>query len=84
MKPKEFKEQNVVYAKDQPEYLPLPGYKAKTKEGDFVFCMGLNFWERLRVLFRGRIWVCLWTFNNPLQPSRFTTRKSELLTSDLQ
>ena len=27
MKPIEFKDQNVVYAKDQPEYLPLPALR---------------------------------------------------------
>lgn len=24
MKPLEFKEQNIIFAKDQPEYIPLP------------------------------------------------------------
>lgn len=85
MKPVEFKEQNIVFAKDQRnQFIPLPGYKAKNPEGDFIFCMGLSFRERLRVLFRGRIWVSLLTFNGPLTPSRFSTKKSDMLTIDQQ
>ncbi len=29
MKPIEFEEQNCIYAKDQPEYLPLPAHKTE-------------------------------------------------------
>ena len=57
MKPIEFPEQNVVYAKDQPEYVPLPAYR--TNDGEVVFCMSLSLTERLRVLFSGKIWCSL-------------------------
>ena len=77
MKALEFKEQNVVYAKDQPEYLPLPGHKVDEPEGRFIFCQGLSFTERIRVLITGKIWVSLMTFNKPLTPSHFTTKKSD-------
>lgn len=80
MKPLEFKEQNIVYAKDQPEYIPLPGHKVRDERGEFIFCMGLSFRERLRVLFTGKIWCSLLTFNKPLTPSFFTTKKSDLFT----
>jgi len=40
MKPIEFQEQNVVYAKDQPEYLPLPGLKNEL--GDLITCWELS------------------------------------------
>lgn len=78
MKPKKFKEQNAIYAEDQPQYLPLPGHKVKEPEGRFIFCMGLSFIERLRILLLGRIWVSLMTFNKPLTPSYFTTKKSDM------
>jgi hypothetical protein len=82
MKAKEFKEQNkvytTIYAKDQPQYQPLPGHKVKETEGRFIFCMGLSFMERVRVLFTGNIWVSLMTFNKPLTPSYFTTKKKDL------
>ncbi len=77
MKPLEFKEKNSVFAENQEPYLPLPGHKAYDTEGSFTFCMGLSFWERLRVLFKGCIWVRLLTFNGPLTPSAFSTKKSD-------
>jgi len=78
MKPLEFKEQNTVYAKDQPEYTPLPGHKVNDEKGEFIFCMGLTFRERVRLLFTGKLWCSLLTFNKPLTPSFFTTKKSDL------
>ena len=68
MKPMGFEEQNAVYAKDQPEYLSLPVHK--TPEGIVVSCWGLSFIERVRILWRGRLWFELHTFNGPLQPQR--------------
>ena len=68
MKPVEFAEQNCVYAKDQPEYLPLPVHK--TLDGEVTSCWGLTWRERLRVLLTGRIWWTVLTFNHPLQPQR--------------
>lgn len=84
MKPIEFPEQNCVYAKDQPEYLPLPVFKSDTPEGECISCWQLSFSERLRILFTGKLWVSLWTFNKPLTPSFFTTKKSEVLTTKNQ
>jgi hypothetical protein len=78
MKPIEFKEQNIVYAKDQPEYLPLPGHKVDDERGEFIFCMKLTFVDRVRVLITGKLWCSLLTFNRPLTPSFFTTKKSDL------
>lgn len=78
MKPIEFKEQNVVYAKDQPEYIPLPGHKVDSPKGEFIFCMKLTFKERLRLLLTGKLWCSLLTFNKPLTPSFFSTKKSDL------
>jgi len=66
MKPIEFAEQNCVYAKDQPAYLPLPVHK--TEDGLVVSCWALTWRERLRVLLTGRMWWSVLTFNHPLQP----------------
>jgi len=68
MKPIEFKERNVVYAKDQPEYLSLPAHRME--DGEVITCWKLTLRERLKVLFTGRFWICLLTFNQPLQPVR--------------
>jgi len=77
MKPVKFKEQNVTYAEDQPEYQPLPALKIKGYEGYVVTCWKLSFFERLRVLFTGKIWMSLMSFNNPLTPSFLSTKKSD-------
>lgn len=88
MDPIEFKEQNVVFAKDQPQYRPLPALIKPGPEGEVVSCWGLSFRERIRVLFTGRIWVSLWSFMdisgnlNPLTPSRLTTVKQEMIPQD--
>jgi len=82
MKPVKFKESNVVFAKDQPEYMPLPAFKAKTPQGEVVSCWNLSLRERIRVLFNGKIWLSLWSFNKPLTPSLITTKKSDVLTTD--
>ena len=66
MKPVEFREQNCIYAKDQDPYLPLPAYK--TDKGEVITCWKLTLAERLKVLFTGRLWWSVLTFNQPLQP----------------
>lgn len=79
MKPIYFKEHNCIYAKDQPEYIPLPAFKANDDRGTVVFCMKLSFIERLRLLITGKLWCSLLTFNKALTPSYFTTKKSDIL-----
>jgi hypothetical protein len=80
MKPIEFPEQNVVFAKDQPEYQPLPAFRNDGGMGEVTSCWRLSFRERLRILFTGNLWVSLATFGRPLTPSFFTTKKSDVLT----
>jgi len=66
MKPISFTQQNRVYAKDQPGYLPLPVYKAP--DGLVISCWGLTLRERFKMLFTGRMWWSQLSFNSPLQP----------------
>ena len=66
MKPIEFKEQNLVFAKDQPEYQPLPVHK--TDDGQVISCWSLDWKERIKILFTGKMWCRTLTFNQPLQP----------------
>lgn len=82
MIPKKFKEANVTFAKDQPEYKPLPAFKAQSSQGEVITCWNLSFRERLRILFKGEIWLCLLTFNKQLTPIFLTTQKSEVLSND--
>jgi hypothetical protein len=66
MKPIPFEEQNCVYAKDQPEYLPLPAHK--TEQGEVISCWQLSWREFFLFLRTRRIWLRQLTFNMPLQP----------------
>lgn len=68
MKPIKFKSQNTVYAKNQPEYLPLPCHK--TKDGIVTSCWGFNLFERVRILFGANVYWSQMTFNDPLQPQK--------------
>lgn len=72
----EFPEQTIVYAKDQPEYRPLPAYRyANDPSGTIVCCWKLSARDRLRVLFTGHLWHSILTFNQPLQPQRLQVDK---------
>jgi hypothetical protein len=66
MTPLRFKESNVTFAEDQPQYQPLPAFRAD--DGTVVSCWRLTFWERLRVLFGSPLWLFQLTFGEPLQP----------------
>lgn len=79
MKPISFKEQNIVFAKDQSEYQPLPAYISPADTGEVVSCWKLSFKERIILLFTGKLWVSLMSFHRPLTPSLFTVTKSEIL-----
>lgn len=73
----EFPEQTIVIAKDQPEYLPLPAHRFSGSDGRIACCWHLTWLERLMVLFRGRIWHQVLTFNHPLQPQLLTIEKPD-------
>lgn len=84
MKAIEFKEQNVVFAENHPEYTPLPALVIKTEDGSnpVVSCWNLSLSERIRVLFIGKIWVSLLSFSNPLTPSFLSTKKTDHFTTN--
>ena len=74
-----FKEVNVVFAEDQPEYLPLPVFKSKEPEGECISCWELSLKERIKILFTGKMWLSMWTFHKPLTPVRMTVNKGEVI-----
>ena len=82
MKVVEFQEQSVIIAKDQPQYIPLPAYRFSDSKGRakgrIACCWELSLTERLHVLFSGRIWHQILTFNMPLQPQLLTVKKPEM------
>jgi len=76
----EFKEQNVVFAKDQLPYLPLPAMvDVNSDQGEIVTCWKLSFIERIIILFNGRIWLSMMTFHKPPTPVYMSTKKSDVI-----
>ena len=56
----------VVYAKDQPQYNPLP--TIRSSEGIVLSRWKLTWKERFKVLLRGNVYLFQMTFNRALQP----------------
>lgn len=67
----------VVFAKDQPQYLQLPAYV--DSDGDVVTRWKLTWRERLRVALLGEVYLSIMTFNHPLQPVRLEVKPPELV-----
>lgn len=73
MKPIEFQQANVVYAKDQPEYLPLPALKVPNDpQGLVITKWELSPEELERLKETGTIYLSMLTFNQPLMPVMLT------------
>ncbi len=73
MKPIEFLGQNIIFAKDQPEYQPLPAQR--TEDGVVLTFWELTPEERLEVFNEGKLYIRQLTFNRPLQPIMPTVQK---------
>lgn len=78
MKLIEFEEQDLVIAKDQPEYLSMPAHLKGDESGTVTVCWSLSFSERLQLLFTGKVWHQILTFNSPMQPQRLTLEKPDM------
>jgi len=70
MKPVKFKDMNCTYAEGQEPYLPLPAHKHDDEWKCVSACWYLGFWERVKVLFTGKIYTTLPTFGRPLTPQK--------------
>lgn len=66
MKPITFKEANISFAKDQPQYPTTPAHADQA--GNVTTCWQLSWLERFAFLFLGKLWITQRTFNTPLQP----------------
>lgn len=77
MIPKSFLEQNIIFAKDQPEYLPLPALRLEN--GDVITCWHLSDEEIEKIKESKTLYLSVKTFNQPLQPVFLTVDKSEII-----
>ncbi len=78
MKPIKFKQQNVTFAENQKEYLPLPALKLNTPQGQIISCWKLSFKDKLKILFIGKIWLNIMSFNKPLMPCYISTNRKDV------
>lgn len=74
MKPIYFPEHNTVFAKNQPEYSPLP---ALVQGNRSTFCWQLTLKERIKLLFTGKLWHQVLNFEEPLQPQKLLVDKPD-------
>jgi hypothetical protein len=56
----------VLFAKDQPQYLPLPALVLP--DGEVITRWQLDEEERQRVAETGELWLSVQTYHRPLQP----------------
>lgn len=82
MTPIEFPEQNIIFAKDQPEYIPLPALKQEN--GDVITCWRFSDEEIEKLRETKTLYLSVKTFNQPLQPIYFTVNKNEVIDNDLE
>ena len=61
-----FEKHEIIIAKDQPEYQPLPALILQ--DGRVICRWHLTWWERLRLLWSGSLYLQSLTFGAPLQP----------------
>lgn len=78
MKAIEFEGHNIVIAKDQPQYIPLPAFH-NPEEGSVTFCFKLTDDELNRLYATGELWFKQLTFNGPMNPIALSTNKEELI-----
>ncbi len=84
MQPIEFPEQNLVFAKDQPEYQPLPVfYNRESANGEVISAWKLSEEELKQINETGVIWFNMYTFHKPPMPIYLTTKKEEVINDDV-
>lgn len=80
----QFPEANIVIAKDQPEYRPIPACIVRDEEGNrppegpIVALMQFNPEEIEKIKETGQLWLSVWTFKNPLQPLLITPFRNDI------
>ena len=83
MKPINFDKDCVLFAENQPEYGTLPVLIIKGDMGEFyTSCWKLSFWERIKILFVGKIYPMILGHQPPIalsidKPHEQITRESK-------
>ena len=74
----------TVYAKNQPEYTPLPCFRYNDDQGTVLIRWHLAWRERIKLLLTGNIYHTMLTFNKPLTPQHFDVNKPQLEVRELR
>lgn len=64
----DFPQANVKFAEHQDDYITLPAYREDDDTGLVISCWRLSWWQRVVVLFTGKLWHQQLTYGEPLQP----------------
>lgn len=89
MKSIDFPEATTDLAKNQPHYIPMRVMMAPGPEGLVISCWKFSFWERLNLLFGGKLYLSLMMFRdlydqiNPVTPVMITPFKAGMFSSDV-
>lgn len=75
MTPIDFPGANTTFAKNQPEYLPLPAMREE--DGTVTTCWQLTEEEIIDLVRTRKLYISIMTFNEPLQPIRPWVEKAE-------
>lgn len=65
----------VILAKDQPQYIPLPALISGSEGGMVTTRWKLSWRERLRVLWSGNLWLQMLCFHKPVTPVKLLTEQ---------
>lgn len=79
MTPIQFPEANVIFAKDQPEYQPLPALRVGDENGTVVTCWKLSPEELQKINETGEMWLGVYSFNKPLVPLLLSVHKTDFI-----
>ena len=77
-----FDDCNVAIAEKQKEYQTLHALRIGNQQDTIITCWGLSFWERVRVLFLGRIWMSESNFYKDITPRLLSTNRNDLYTKE--
>lgn len=76
MKPTEFEGADIVFGKNQPEYLPLPA--KQINENTIMTCWELSDDDIVLLASSKKIWLGIKTFGKPLQPVLLSASRSDI------
>jgi hypothetical protein len=76
MTPVAYQGHNVVIAKDQKEYFPIPAHVSRA--GVVTICWKLTEDEMEQILVTGMFWHQIHTFNTPMNPVHLSAVKPTL------